>query len=454
MIAPYESAIRTMLADTPDLRATAVLERLRPLGYDGGISILRDHVRKLRPRPKEAFLTLDFAPGSAVQVDWADFGFALPGCPRRVSAFVMALCHSRYLYIEFCLSQAMPSFLRRMENAVRFFGGTTHVDIFDNMRTVVLSHTPSGTRFNPSFLEYARSRGFAVKACNVASGHEKGRVERPIGFVRERFWPGRRFKDLLDLNAQAAQWRDEIANNRIHDVTGKVPALVFEHEEKACLRPLSGAPFETDELEGTTVTKLFRVKFDRNVYSVPPRLVSQAVVVRANDEFVRVFLGPKEVARHRRCWAVGEDIEDPSHRRAALAMKPGAAGTALPPTLAALGELGQRYFKVLHAGARSLHRETTRLVFLAEVFGDASLAEAIGDVMRTGHVGAEYVEYILRHRKGLTPSPPPLKLGRPELDDIAFREPDLAVYDALFPASRTADPGPTPQENRNEEENG
>jgi len=116
LLAAYEPEIRRLLDDTPELTAPAVLERLRPLGYTGGISILRDRVSKLRPRaPKEAFLTLDFKPGEAFQIDWADFGFALPGCPRRVSAFVMVACYSRYLYLEFALSQAMGTFLRCME---------------------------------------------------------------------------------------------------------------------------------------------------------------------------------------------------------------------------------------------------------------------------------------------------------------------------------------------------
>jgi len=444
----YEPLIRKMLEETPELRGPVVLERLRAEGYRGGISVLRDRIRRLRPKPKEPFLTLDFRPGEAVQVDWADFGFALPGCPRRVSAFVMALCHSRYLYLEFALSQAMGSFLRRMENGVRFFDGTTHVDIFDNMRTVVTAHSSTGTVFNATFLDYARARGFAVRACNVARGNEKGRVERPIGFVRERFWPGRRFTDLMDLNVQAARWRDEFANQRVHELTGKVPALVFEHEEKKLLRPLANVPFETDELEGTTVTKSFRVRFDRNFYSVPPGLVSQSVVVRANDDVVRVFLGPKEIARHARCWDVHRDIEDPSHRQAALEMKPGAQPNVLPSGLASLGEIGCRYFKVATAGTKSVQRESIRIVFLVELFGASATASAMDEVMRTGHVGAEYVEYVLRHKKGLLPSAPPLRLGRPELDELSFKEPDLSIYDALFRPSKTLDPGAAPGDDK------
>ena len=269
LLDPFDSLIRDELKATPELRAPAMLERLRPLGYAGGVSILRDRLRELRPHTqREAFLTLAFAPGQALQVDWADFGFALPGVPRRVSGFVMALCYSRYLYLEFTLSQALGTFLRCMERGLQFLGGMTETDIFDNMKTVVLSHTSVATVFNPKFIQYASTRGFAVRACNVRKANEKGTVERPIGFVRDRFWKGRRFGDLLDLNTQGTAWRDTFANGRIHDETGKVPALVFEHEEKALLKPLNDRPFDTDDLWPTGITKSFRVTFDRNKYYV------------------------------------------------------------------------------------------------------------------------------------------------------------------------------------------
>ncbi len=447
LLGAYEGAIRQMLSDTPELKAPAVLERLRPLGYRGGVTIVRDRLRRLRPHAeREPFLTLDFAPGAAAQVDWADFGFALPGCPRRVSAFVMALCHSRMLYLEFVLSQAMGSFLRCMERGLRFFGGTTKADIFDNMKTVVLSHTPAATVFNQRFLEYARTRHFAGVACNVGKGNEKGRVERPIGFVRERFWPACRPTDLLDLNVKATTWRDTFANNRVHEVTGKVPALVFENEERKVLRPVGEAPFNTDDVESAGVTKSFRVRFDRNLYSVPPHMVGQSVVIRANDDAVAIFLGPKQVAAHRRSWNIGQDIEHLAHREAALAKKPRAAIGALPPGLTGLGDVGVRYFKVLAAGSRSVHREIVRLNFLVELFGESATSTAIDEVMQTGHVGAEYVEYVLRHKRGLTPAAAALRLGDPVLDAISFSEPDLGVYDRI--AERTRDPGDPPPEHQ------
>ena len=227
ILEPYKPEIKDLLEEVPEMKAPAMLERLRRLGYTGGISILRDYMRQVRPRPhREAFLTLDFHPGAAMQVDWGDFGYAIPGCPRRVSALVMALCYSRYLYIEFTLSQTFGTFVRAMERGLAFFDGTTVVDIFDNMKTVVITHNHRTTQFNQKFLAYSRARSFGVRACNPGKGNEKGRVERPIGFVRERFWPGRRFTSLLDLNQQATAWRDDFANNREHAESDEREALV------------------------------------------------------------------------------------------------------------------------------------------------------------------------------------------------------------------------------------
>jgi transposase len=457
LLGSFEGAIRQMLGETPDLRAPAMLERLRPLGYRGGITILRDHLRRLRPHAeREPFLTLDFPVAQAAQVDWADFGFALPGCPRRVSAFVMVLCYSRHLYLEFTLSQAMGAFLRCMDRALRFFGGSTKVDIFDNMKTVVQSHTPTVTAFNGRFLEYARVRQFGAIACNVGRGNEKGIVERPVGFVRERFWPGCRPSDLMDLNVKAVAWRDTFANNRVHEVTGKVPSLVFEHEERPALHTVPDVPFNTDDIATVMVSKTFRVRFDRNLYSAPPHLVDQAVLVRANDHAVSVFLGPKMVATHPRCWDTNKDVEDPSHRAVVMAKKPRAQAGELPQPLVGLGPAGVQYFKILAAGSRSIRREIVRLTFLKELFGESATASAVDEVMRSGHVGAEYVEYVLRHKRGLTPAPDPLCLGDPALDNISLREPDLSLYDQLVAPAMTRDPGepqaPPVKEARREEQ--
>ena len=82
---------------------------------------------------------------------------------------------------------------------------------------------------------------------------------------------------------------------------------------------------------------------------------------------------------------------------------------------------------------------------LVELFGAAATESAIAEVMQTGHVGAEYVEYVLRHKRGLVPDPRPLRLGNDELDRISLPEPDLSIYDRLLPERMTLDPGSPPE---------
>jgi hypothetical protein len=50
---PFKDAIAAMLDTDPEVPATVILAHLRRDGYSGGISILKDHVARLRP----AFLT-------------------------------------------------------------------------------------------------------------------------------------------------------------------------------------------------------------------------------------------------------------------------------------------------------------------------------------------------------------------------------------------------------------
>src|SRR5690606_41536519 len=97
-----------------------------------------------------------------------------------------------------------------------------------------------------------------------------------------------------------------------------------------------------------------------------------------------------------------------------------------------------RSVDTLPSSRRSLRRELLRLTSLAELFGTRETRSAMESVMRSGHVGVEYVEFVLRHQRRLAPAYTPLQLGNPALDGITLAEPDLSIYD---PPSLTRDPG-------------
>ncbi len=91
------------------IRATQLFQRLcQEEAYSGGLSILKDYVRRVRPVRPPAFLTLAFAAGEAAQVDWGCAGtIALGATRRRLSFFVMVLCYSRLIYVEFTCGEVV-----------------------------------------------------------------------------------------------------------------------------------------------------------------------------------------------------------------------------------------------------------------------------------------------------------------------------------------------------------
>ena len=118
---------------------TQILQRLREDGYDGGKSILSEYIAKIRPRKLKAYLTLSFAPGECAQVDWGQYGSAPVGSTqRRLSFFVMVLCYSRMMYVEFTVLQSMEHFLACHQNAFNFFGAVPENIMVDNLKSAVI----------------------------------------------------------------------------------------------------------------------------------------------------------------------------------------------------------------------------------------------------------------------------------------------------------------------------
>ena len=287
----------------------------------------------------------------------------------------------------------------------------------------------------------------------MRKGNEKGRVERPIGFVRRRFWPGRRFRDLLDLNAQAAAWRDDFANGRVHeDHRQGARRSSSSTRRNACSSRSPTRPSTPTTSRARGVTKMFRVPFDRNKYSVPWRLASPAGASCAPTTTTsRVFLGTKQVALHRALAGTSARTSStPRTRRPCSSTSRAPPPARCRPRSSRSATPDATYFKLLAAGSRSIHRETLRLTFLVELFGAPATESAIAEVMQTGHVGAEYVEYVLRHKRGLVPAARlPCASATTQLDAISLPEPDLSIYDQLSRQPMTRDPGeprPTTEE--------
>ena len=204
---------------------------------------MNDYVRATRPRePVESLVRFETPAGHQGQVDFGTF--TLPWGRRH--ALVIVLGYSRLLWLHFYTRQIMPVLMKGLESAFDRFGGVPEELLFDQMHAVVLSDdrgAGGGLVLNEEFLRFAAHWGFMPRSCRPYRAQTKGKVERPIRYIRESFFYGRSFANDNDLNEQAVRWLEGTANVRRHATTGERPVDRFERDERAVLLPLANHPY-------------------------------------------------------------------------------------------------------------------------------------------------------------------------------------------------------------------
>lgn len=425
---PFKGRIVGWL-DAHPLSAQQVFQRLCDNGYAGGISIVKDYVRAVRPRPREAFLTLAFAPGDVAQVDWGEFGtIAVGDTRRRLSFFVMVLAYSRQMYVEFTLSQTMEQFLAAHVNGFNALGVPKKVMV-DNLRCAVLRHARGeAAQFNPRYLDFARHYGFEPVACAVAKGNEKGRVERGVGYVKVNFLAGLELPDFAALNPAAQVWIESVANVRLHRETHRRPVDLWA-QERAQLQAVNPRPFDVGRVLVVRANRQFRVTFEANRYSVPARFAGAQITLKAYPDRLCIYHGEDLIARHARSFERHRDIEDPDHPKALVAQRRHARDAQVLGRFLALTPLAVRYYAGLveRRGQALVH--VRKIVALADIYGDEAVVRALTDALSFEAFSSEYVAHLIKARSRQLPQASPLTLmRRQDVLELELPPADLSAY--------------------------
>jgi transposase len=428
---PYKSQIRRWL-EAHSYSAQQVFQRLREDGFEGGYTIVKDYVRIVRPRRAPAFLTLSFVPGECAQVDWGSYGTVAVGETRRkLSLFVMVLCYSRLLYVEFTLNQRMEQFLACHQNAFAFFANRVPEKIMvDNLKSAVLRRlTGEAPLFNPHYMDFARHAGFTVIACNKGKGNEKGRVESGVGYVKKNFLNGLEIPHFSALNPAARVWMDTIANVRIHGETHKPPVELFA-KEQATLQPGPVQPYDVATVRQVRASPRFRVSYDANRYSVPAAYASTLLTLKVYPDRLCMYHQDKLVARHGRCYDRHKDIEDPDHPKALLEQRHNAREQKLLGRFLALSPKAEAYYQALAERRLNPRHHVQKIVALSEIYGTEAVARAMEDAFAFQAFSCEYIANLLESRRRLLPEPAALQLTRrQDLLELEMPEPDLEIYE-------------------------
>jgi transposase len=288
-LAPYHGMIDDWLS-TEDYQATRVHELVRQQGYAGGYETVKRYVREVKEtRDRIAYLRFETMPGQQAQVDFADFQtIAANGDVQTLYMFVMVLGYSRHMYVEFVTRCTMTAFLDCHQHAFRFFAGVPSEILYDNMKNVVVRRHVGKAEFNATFLDFVAHYGYTPVACPPYSPWYKGKVERPIDYLRERFWRGYQYTDLARLNRDVQAWSVTVASERVHGTTKERVSSRFERE-----RPRLGAlpkrPYDTSEKVPRKVYKDCQVSFGSNRYVVPHTLAGKAVLLKIKHGLLRVY---------------------------------------------------------------------------------------------------------------------------------------------------------------------
>lgn len=239
----YRGIVDCRLAEFPKLSAVRVYDELRAAGYAGGYTQVKEYVRSVRPGPVvEPVQRFETPAGHQAQVDFAHF--RLPWGQRW--ALVVVLGYSRLLWVRFFARQDMRTLFDGLEQAFAFFGGVPKEVLFDQMRAVILADhrfEGGGLIENPELSRFAHHWQFRPRACRPYRAKTKGKVERPIRYVRESFFYGRTFISDGDLDEQLQAWLRDVANVRCHRTTQERPIDRFNREERALLGALARRPY-------------------------------------------------------------------------------------------------------------------------------------------------------------------------------------------------------------------
>ncbi|MEJ2157720.1 MAG: IS21 family transposase [Desulfobacteraceae bacterium] len=310
---PYVQLIDEWLSQD-NYRASWIYHQIQNLGYPGGYDTVKNHVRKVKKRyQRKAFIRFETVPGLQGQMDWADFQVTAPaGKITTLYLFLLVLGFSRAMYAELVPRCTLQFFMDVHIRAFHYLGGVPLEVLYDNMKHVVLGRSHNKAIFNVEFDHFARHYAFKPVVCPPYSPHVKGKVERPVDYIRESFWRGYRFTTIEQANNDLHQWLNQTANRRRHG-THRQAVDVRWQQELGCLTPCPAADCDTAIKVYRKVYKDCMISYNASLYQVPPDVVGKQILLKVKDDVIRFYdddrlLATYSVAAQKGTWTTDPTI--------------------------------------------------------------------------------------------------------------------------------------------------
>ena len=422
--------------------ALALFAQVKGEGYAGGFTLVSDFIRAWRREAGQsqagrAFVPLTFEPGEAFQFDWSEEGLVVGGIYYRLQVSHMKLCSSRAFWLVAYPSQGHEMLFDAHTRSFAGLGGIARRGIYDNMKTAVDKvKKGKGRTVNARFAVMCAHYLFDADFCNVASGWEKGVVEKNVQDSRRRIWQEagtRRFGSFVELNAWLAERCRALWGEISHPEHRQFSVAEMLEQEREHLMPMPEA-FDGYVESPSRVSSTCLVSVSRNRYSVPCEWAGQIVSTRLYPARVAVVADDTIVASHPRLTMRGQTCYDWQHYIPLVQRKPGALRNGAPfaDLPAALQKLQRALLR--HPGGDRVMAQVLATVPLA---GLDTVLVAVELVLESGAVSAEHVINVLGR---LTAGPPP----EPLTTSLQLSDPPRANsgrYDSLRAVDSTEQAG-------------
>lgn len=275
-------------------------DMVRDFGYKNSYDTVKRYVAKIRYSTPKAYMVLNALPGEEAQVDFGYIGTLKLSNNKRKKAwvFVMTISYSRYMYAQIVLDQSVATFIDCHKNAFRYFGGIPQTVKIDNLKAAILEADFYEPTVQRSYAAFALHYGFSAEPCRVRTPTDKGKVESNVKYIKDNCFKKREFESLNVAKIFLKQWLKEIANNRIHGTTKKVPSEVFKSIEKEKLKAIPTEDYNISDFSKCTVMTNCHISYKGNYYSVPYIYIGEHVDVIVSNNLLKVFKNNIEIALH------------------------------------------------------------------------------------------------------------------------------------------------------------
>jgi len=354
-------------------------------GVDKSYDNLCKYIQKNFPKPVPAFGVQMTEPGEMAEVDFGYLGMLpnLSGQLVKTWGLAMVLGYSREIYCEATYDQKIGTLLFFLKNGFEFFGGVPKRLKVDNMKTAILKNQHYDLEFNQDFLEFTHHYSTVIVPCAPYHPEQKGKVESGIKYLQNNFVKGRQFTDGDDLKNQLMDWVVNVANQRKHGTTKKIPEAVFQSEEKERLPALPGEEFSFFQRGVRKVQANCHIHFENNYYSVPSLLAGKEVTVRWNEHLIRIIYEGEQVALHQLNKSQGEYVTIRSHLPDYKTYSQTEYQARYEEKMADIGDWAHQYFKqILQTNPNYWSRTIKGILGLAKQYGQEADPPAL--VRRNG----------------------------------------------------------------------